>query len=146
MGEQIDPQRVAIAQHFADLGAPLLHPDYSTSAMRSSDGAVFLLAWADHKRTIGKGVYPFRLLLGHAAQGERRVHVEALTGAEPARGYLVVVSALDLYAKPRQVKTFNTGTVIPVGRVIALDGDLYAECLPPIPTRDAKAYQQTPDE
>lgn len=124
----------ALIEHFANLGAPLATLD-STSAVRP-DGAVVLACWADRKRSLG-GPYPYRLLIGAGVTGERRDHVDALLGDTPARGFLVIATANDLEARPRTMRTFNAGTVVPVGRVVVIDGAVWAECLPPIPTRDA---------
>lgn len=126
-----------LVEHFARLGAPLADPERSTSAVRPGDGAVFLLVWADHKRKIGGGLYPFRLLVNLGSHGERRDHVGRLLDDSQAKGFLVVATAHDPEAKPSSLKSFNGGTVRPVGRVVVLDGQVYAECLPPIPCRDA---------
>lgn len=124
-----------LIEHFAKLGAPLATPT-STSAVRESDGVVVLVCWADRKRSDLGGPYPWRLLLGHGAvTPERREHVERVANLAPA--YLVVATADDVNAIPRTMRTFNAGTVVPVGLVRTIDGEVWAQCMPPVPVRDA---------
>lgn len=124
----------ALIDHFATvLHAPLATLD-STSAVRP-DGSVVLVCWADRKRSLG-GPYPWRLLAGHGAvTPERREHVERVVNLAPA--YLVVATADDVNASPRTMRTFNAGMLVPVGLVRTIDGEVWAQCLPPVPVRDA---------
>ncbi|WP_223473797.1 hypothetical protein [Pseudomonas sp. BF-B-27] len=124
-----------ISQHFVNLGAPLRNVVNSWGAVRG-DGAVILRVWSDRRRQID-GRWFRQLLHKTSAQKvgyiERAEHVALIRAG--ARGYMVIVTAVDAEASPRKIATYNPDRLVPIGELVEIDGEVWGECLSPVNAR-----------
>jgi hypothetical protein len=122
-----------ISQHFVNLGAPLRNTRWGWGAV-SGDGAVILRVWQDEYSNIGGR--RFRKLQDpawstSAGYAERAQHVDLIRAG--ARGYMVIVTAVDIKACQRKIADFNPDRFMPVGELITTpDGVVWGECLPTV--------------
>lgn len=124
---------------FAELGAPLRNVQWSWGAERE-DGAVFLRVWQDE--TVAKDGKRYIRLVNHRAYEsdpanlgyqERLEHLSAI--AAGAEAFAILLRAVDPKARPRSIAGYNSREVFPLGEVIQIDGDDWAEFGARIPTR-----------
>lgn len=128
-----------ISEHFDDLGAPLRNVLNSWGAVRP-DGVVIQRVWADRKQKVGAAWFRQLLHVSSEHKGgylERMEHVERLR--QGAKGFAVIVTAADPLATPRRIVEYNSGVLVPLGRLLDINGEVWGECLPPVPVADAFA-------
>ena len=120
--------------HFAMLGAPLKNMYRSWGAVRS-DGAVLLFVWQDQTRRIEKENFVrityeavFQDKQDDFGYRERASHIARLL--EGANGYLLFGVAKDTKAMPRNIREYDSEYLFPMGKLVNLDGDWWAQCLP----------------
>ncbi|OOQ42739.1 hypothetical protein AO361_05975 [Pseudomonas fluorescens] len=124
----------SISTHFENMQAPLTNVQWSWGAQRP-DGKVILRAWQDRRRVIDGKTY--RQLLNpdwqsnSAGFAERARHIELLRAGAP--GYMVILTAVDTTARPRRIQTYNSTVVVPIGELVEIDGQIWGECLRPVP-------------
>jgi len=128
------------SEFFRSLGAPLRNSRWSWGAYRT-DGSLVLRIWKDRIREFdGRS---FAMLTHHSRyahnQGnpgykERNRHVEEIRGG--TRCYMVICQVEDIAATPRQIRSFEQGSVYLGGNVLECEGDWWIEIAKPIPAAE----------
>ena len=109
------------------LGAPLKNPRWSWGAINPSTRDVYLRVWDDQRESFGG--QDCVLLMGPRWNGpglsERREHIQAFQ--EGSRAYAVLCTAQDSQDDTRRIRGFDSVAVALLGKVIEVDGMMYAE-------------------
>jgi hypothetical protein len=97
---------------------------------------VILRVWYDRRQQID-GRW-FRKLLHKTSAPkvgyiERAEHVALIRAG--AKGYMVIVTAVDTEASPRKIDTYNPDRLVPIGELVEIDGEVWGECLSPVDAR-----------
>lgn len=121
-----------ISQFFAGLGFPLRNIRWSWGAKNAQGTALLLRAWADEysfkTKTVAVLREPERYLLSDSfGLDERIVQLQELwTGA--LAGYLVIATAKDAAAHPREIKEYRDDALFAIKRLsVRKDGAIVAE-------------------
>jgi hypothetical protein len=124
------PSQVSLSRFFASMGAPLKNVRWSWGAQRA-DGSVFLREWDVHRFTTHGKEY---VTVAHSMRPalprehgwrERAKHIQSIKNGAPC--FLVMCSAKDFTASPREIESFDTEYLLVGGDVIVNDGRTYVE-------------------
>jgi hypothetical protein len=116
----MSPQ-IGISNFFDSLGAPLKNVRWSWGAERR-DGAIFLRGWDDHRFTDASGEY---VVIAHSTElgdgasagwRERWRHIQSVRAGAPC--FVVMCTAKDVDADPREIESFDTRQLIVGGAVV----------------------------
>jgi hypothetical protein len=129
---------VTIDTFFEALGAPLRNVRWSWGAVRP-DGAIVLRVWKEQVQTRDGRAYAQIWKHGRTkptdlGRRERFEHVTKIEHGAPC--FLIMCEAVDMSAKPRQIRTFDE-ELVPGGTFKWIEGHGFIEMLPPVPAPDA---------